>query len=129
MVLLNTRKTAVVGGLLICLPVLFIIGLVVSKYMDVDLKAYTFIYDWVIQLENRYGNTSTLNWLIRLFFLLAPILAIILNLLSIVHARYERPNKELIFAVKVRWLNIIIILACFFILAQMLSYLTSGPSH
>ncbi len=82
MVLLNTRKTAVVGGLLICLPVLFIIGLVASKYMDVDLKAHTFIYDWVIQQENRYGNTSTLNWLIRLFFLLAPILAQMLSCLS-----------------------------------------------
>ena len=128
-VLLNTKKTALYGGILIALPVLFVIGLVLSRYLHADLKVFTFFYDWIVQQENRYGNTSTLNWLLRIFFLLAPLAAIILNLLGIVHARYEKPENELIFSIRLRWLNIAIILVCCFLLVQMLSFLTSGPSH
>ncbi|NAY93119.1 hypothetical protein GTQ34_14480 [Muricauda sp. JGD-17] len=125
MVLLNTKKTAITGGLLICLPFLFLVGLMFNNYTQIDIKMLTFVYDWIVEHDNRFGDTSILNWIIRMVFLLGPILAIIFNLLGIVHVRYENSKKEIILSIRVKWLNIFIILVCFVLLFLMLSYLTS----
>ncbi len=126
-VLLNTKKTAWLGSILIVFPLLFLLGLFFKDHLNLDLKIITFIYDWISAQDRMYQNTSLLNWIIRLFFILGPILAIIINLLAITHLRYEKNMNEVVLSVKIRWFNLSIITLCFGIIFVLFNYLVSLP--
>ncbi|TAM95592.1 MAG: hypothetical protein EPN39_14880 [Chitinophagaceae bacterium] len=113
--LLNSRKSSVIGILLIGFPaiVLFVaIGQAIFNFNILD-KAFNNI-------------TSHLSLTLRaiIFFILTvgfPIIAVALNMLSITFFNYNRQQKEFNLTFKIRWWNILItlaggILAAFFLL-------------
>ena len=52
-----------------------------------------------------------------------PLLAVVLNLLSIVHIHYERKTKEILIALKLKWFNLAIVLVCLSLIAIVILYL------
>lgn len=121
--LLNTRKSALVGLLLLVLPFLFLIGVVFSHYLQIEVPAITSLYHWISDLDERYGDHSPLNWIFRILLTVGPLVAILLNLMAVTHIRFESKPPELILSFKLRWLNWLIILACTTVFSVFFLYL------
>jgi len=121
--LLNTKKTSRLGLVLMALPCLFIFGMLLKEYLGYDLGLFTFVYDALAENDRRYGDTSVVNWLFRLLVLAGLPLAVYLNITSLLHVRYEKDLKELFITLKIRWLNIIIVLISLLVFFVFLNYL------
>jgi len=127
--LLNTKKSAIVGALFLILPLLFLSGVLLNHYMKIDFGTFTSVYHWVSDLDQQYGDSSFLNWIIRFLLLFGPLIAIGINLLSICHIRFEKPTKELIMSLKLKWVNLLIIGICTLILVVFFSYMLVENSY
>jgi hypothetical protein len=121
--LLNTKKSAITGAVLLLLPFLFLSGVVLKHYMQIDFGFLTSVYDWIGMLDEKYGDNSILNWIIRILLTIGPLVAIALNLLAVTHARLEKANRELVLSFKMNWLNWLIILICTTVFAIFFLYL------
>ncbi len=121
--LLNTRKSAILGALLLILPLLFLSGVILKHYLLIDFGILTSVYEWIGDLDQKYGDSLPLNWLIRILLLFGPLIAIGINFLSILHIRYEKVNREIVMSIKLKWLNWSIIIFCSIIFLVFFSYL------
>lgn len=121
--LLNTKKSATIGAVLLILPLLFLSGVVLKHYMGVDFGILTAVYEWIGETDREYGDSSFLNWMVRILLLFGPLVAIGINLLAILHVRYERSQKEVVLSIKLKWLNWSIIIICSMIFMVFLFYL------
>jgi len=109
---LNARKSAIAGVVLLILPFLFLSGVVLKHYLQIDFGILTSVYEWIGQLDEQFGDNSLLNWLLRAFLTLGPLAAIAVNLLAVTHASIDKTTRELIISFKLKWLNWLIILLC-----------------
>ncbi len=121
--LLNTRRSATIGAILLILPLLFFSGVTFKHYLGMDFGILTSVYSWVGELDQKYGDSSVINWIIRSLLLLGPPVAIGINLLAILHVHYEKPRREIVMSLKVKWLNLGIIIICTFIFLTFFFYL------
>ncbi len=121
--LFNTKRSALLGGVFLILPLLFLSGVIFKHYLQIDFKILTWVYEWIGNLDKQYGDNSILNWIIRSLLILGPLFAIGINFISILHIRYEKASKEIIMAIKLKWLNWIIIILCSIIFLVFFSYL------
>lgn len=110
--LLNTKKSAIMGTVLLILPLMFLSGVILKHYLNIDFGIFTAVYNWVGRMDQQYGDSSILNWLIRALLTLGPLTAIGLNLLSVIHFRIEKGQKEIVFSIKLKWFNWLIIFLC-----------------
>ena len=108
--LLNIKKPALVGVILLFLPGLFLSGVVLKHYLQIDFGIFTSVYEWINSMDQQYGDGSILNWVIRAALTLGPLIAIVINLLSILHFRIEKAQKEIILSFKLKWINWLVIL-------------------
>ena len=120
--LLNTRKSATFGILLLIIPFLFLSGVILKHYMGVNFGLFTSVYEWIGDMDQRYGDRSVLNWLIRALLIFGPAIAVVLNLLAVTHISLNRQHQEILFAFKLKWLNWLIIGACSLVLLIFLIY-------
>lgn len=120
---LNTKKSAVAGVILLILPFLFLSGVILKHYLNIDLWLLTSVYEWIGNLDRLYGDNSIINWIIRILLLFGPLIAIGVNLISITHIRYEKNFKEIVLSFKLRWQNILIILICTLIFSIFFIYI------
>ncbi|HMC01896.1 MAG TPA: hypothetical protein VKN14_12745 [Flavobacteriaceae bacterium] len=122
--LLNTKKSSILGLILLILPLLFLSGVIFKHYMQIDLGIFTSVYEWIGDIDRKYGDSSVLNWVIRILLVFGPLAAIAINLISILHVRYEKTQKEIIMSLKVKWLNWTIIAVCSIVFIIFFLYLT-----
>lgn len=110
--LLNTKKSAMAGAILLILPLLFLSGVILKHYLQIDFGIFTSVYEWIGKIDQHYGDNSILNWAIRVLLTLGPLAAIGINLLAVIHFHIEKSQKEIILSIKMKWLNWLIILIC-----------------
>lgn len=96
--------------ILAIVPVIFTVGVIFAEYLRLDWKLFTGFYEWVVQLDQEYGDTSILNWILRFLILGGPAVIVFLNLLAILHVYFNRSQKEIIFTIKLKWISILIVL-------------------
>jgi hypothetical protein len=118
MAMINAKKSSKIGLLFIIIPALIIViaYIKIQFMMRIDFNASI---NSLIEQANQIGY---LKWVIPLVFVGFPILATILNLLSITHFYVEKTNKELIISIKYRLKNIIIILISFIIFISFICF-------
>lgn len=105
------------------LPLLFLSGVVLKHYLHIDLGILTSVYVWIGDLDQKYGDNSILNWLIRILLTIGPLVAIALNLMAVTHVRLEKATKEIVLSFKLKWLNWMIVLSCTTVFAIFFLYL------
>ncbi len=110
--LLNSRKSAILGLFFLILPLLFLSGVILKHYMHIEFGLLTSVYHWIGTMDEKYGDASILNWIIRFLLLGGPLIAIGVNLIAVTYIRYEAPSKELLLSFKLKWLNWTIIAVC-----------------
>lgn len=109
--LLNTRKSAIFGVLLVIAPFLFAFGAIFKHQLGLDFKIFTWFFEFIAAIDPDSDN-SVLSWTIRSVLLGGPVIAIIINLLAILHFQFDKIAKEVQVTMKLKWANIVIILFC-----------------
>ena len=119
--LLNSKKSAYIGAMLILLPFLFAFANIFKYQLGIDLGFIAAFVTWI----GSFDDTPFVNWLIRFLLLGGPVVAVLVNLLAITHFYIDKPSNEFIITLKLKWLNISIIAFCLFILFIFLFYLVA----
>lgn len=107
--LMNSRISSRLSILFALTPALFILGVIFSQYLQIENTFLTGFYHWVVDLDQKYGDESVLNWILRFLILGGPAVIVFINLLSITHIYHNKEQKEIIFTFKLKWLSIIIV--------------------
>jgi hypothetical protein len=104
--LLNARRSSVAGVLLIILPA----GLIGLFLLQNGLHLLPGVTKWLAG-EGTFLPLPARAIAAFVFLVGFPMLAVILNLLAITWFRYDRVRKELTVSVRMRWINVVIVIA------------------
>lgn len=104
--LMNARRSSVIGTILIVLPG----SLIFLFLLQNTFHLFPGLTRWLA------GAGTFLSLPLRavvafLFLVGFPLLAVILNLLAITWFRYDRTRKELNITLRMRWINLLIVIA------------------
>lgn len=121
--LLNTKKSTIGSTLFLILPFLFLTGVLFKHYLKLDFWLFTGVFNFIGELDSKYGDQSILNWVFRFLLLAGPPLAVLVSIMGILHLRYDKLQKELIIGLKIKWVNISIILSASLIFIIFFTYL------
>ncbi len=110
--LLNAKRSARLGVVLVIVPCLFLTGIFLTHFLHLHFTAFNEVENWMA----RKDNNVFIKALIPMLLIGGPLMALALNLLSILHFELKKEVRELIVTIKLKWLNIIVSLICFLIL-------------
>ncbi len=120
--LMNTQKSAVFGVFLVIAPFLFASGAIFKHELGMDFKIFTWFFDLIGAIDPD-SDSSLISWGIRFLLLGGPVIAVIINLLAILHFQFDSIAKEFQVTMKLKWGNIAVILFCSFIFMIFIVYL------
>lgn len=101
--LLNARRTAWWGTLLVIIPALFLLG-VFLKYV----LGFGLVFDPLEEyIFGPIVNSQNTRFLEPLFLFVIPLTALVINVLSITH--FSNQPTEVVISVKKRWMNWLIV--------------------
>ena len=104
--LMNARRSSVIGAILIVLP-----GALIGLFLlQNGLHVLPGLTRWLAG-EGTFLPLPARAIVAFVFLVGFPLLAVILNLLSITWYRYDRARKELTITVRMRWINVLIAIA------------------
>ena len=110
--LLNAKRSARIGVALVIIPCLFLLAVLMKYFMHINLPSFSAIEDWMADKN----HNVFIKLLIPLLLIGTPFIALIFNLLAILHFSFEKKVNELIITVKLKWFNLIVSLICLLIL-------------
>ena len=110
--LLNAKRSARIGRILVIFPCLFLLAVLIKYFLHINLPFFSALEEWMADKN----HNEVIKMLIPLILIGAPFIALIVNLLAILHFNFEKKVNELIITVKLKWMNIIVSLICLLIL-------------
>ncbi len=110
--LLNAKRSARIGIILVIIPCLFLLVVLIKYFLHINLPSFSALEEWMADKN----HNEFIKMLIPLLLIGAPFIALIVNLLAILHFNFEKKVNELIITVKLKWINIIVSLICLLIL-------------
>lgn len=110
--LLNAKRSAGIGLILIIIPCLFLLAVLLKYFLHINLPSFSALEEWMADKN----HNVFMKVLIPVVLIGAPFIALIFNLLAILHFNFEKKINELIITVKLKWINIIVSMICLLIL-------------
>lgn len=128
--IINADRSAALGLWFIVLPY-FLIGCMVVKY---EFQVNLGLLDIITQAIHTIDNNPATWWLQPVLLIGLPILGVILNVLSITHFKWEKASSLLSVSIKLKWYNILVVMASLAIVGFLALYLIvenfqSRPGH
>lgn len=124
--ILSARKSAAAGLWLILVPAFFLFSVCMKYYF----KQNWHIIDTFEEMMSDLDRSSGTHFLSPLLFVGFPLLSIVLNALSLLHLQVDRLKRELIVTVKLRWVNLILLLVSAIIVSIFFLYsVTESVRH
>jgi len=124
LVLTNARRSSWIGLVCVAFPSLFLFGVLLKYGFRVDVPLFSALEEKMAQIDH-----SGLRFLSPLVMAGAPLAALVLNLLAIMHFHFDKARAEFQFSVKLRIVNLIIIAACLLILAMLFVHAVAESGH
>ena len=118
----NAKKSAAWGIWLLVIPFLFLVSVTIKEYFKWDWGVSNTITEWIGDIDRNVPLAGPV------LFLLFPAIAAVVNLLAIKHFVYDRSTKELVITLKIKWLNIILVLISMAIIAVISLYVITENS-
>ena len=117
--ILHAGRSGALGFWLVLIPVFFLACVVMKYFFRWDLGLLATFES----LLGRIDQHPLLFWLQPLLLLVAPLAAVVLNLLAILHVQWDRERKELNINIKLKWWNILLVAVALGILCIFTLYL------
>src|SRR5688572_29375759 len=109
--IMNSKKSAAWGIWLLLIPLLFFKSFIIKEIFNWDLGIFNTISEWMSALD------KAAPWSSPIIFILLPGIAALVNMLAIMHFVYDRTTREFIVSIKMKWLNIFLVMISAFILS------------
>lgn len=106
--ILNTRKSAAMGWWLVALPCLLLACVVMQLVSGGSIRVLDMLFSTLEAFDRSHGG-----WFSPLVFVLFPMVAAGMNLLSLLNVLYDAERRELIITLKVRFWNLFLIFVGF----------------
>jgi hypothetical protein len=116
--LLNSRRSSHIGIAFIVIPCLFLFLQVIKEWIGLDFQFFSAFENYMSQLD----KIPLLKWIFPLVLVGLPVIAIIINSLSIVHFYWDKITRELLITIKYKPVNITLILISICIVLIFLAY-------
>jgi hypothetical protein len=117
--MMNARKSARIGIVFIIIPMV----LIVLAYLKIKLLIHWNFFTRIQQFVLNENQSGVLGWVSHIIFIGLPILAIIINLLSITLFYIDKQNKEMIITIRYRLKNLIVLLISVVLLVIVFMYI------
>ena len=117
--LLNSRKSSQIGVAFIVIPCLFLFFQFLKEWFGLNFHFFSAFEEFMSHID----KIPLLKWIFPVLLVGLPIVAIIINSLSIAHFYWDKINKELLIAMKFKLFNFILILISICVLLIFLFYL------
>jgi hypothetical protein len=104
--LLSARRSSRIGFWLVALPGMVILLFILQNILHLDIG----IIRWLGGL-GPHLSTPARAVLVFVFLIGFPLIAVVINLLSLSHFHYDKLSREFTITFKIRWWNIVITLA------------------
>jgi hypothetical protein len=88
--------------LFLVVPMIFFACVVTDKLLPVNWGPLDNFGNWMAIMDKQPPT----KWLTPLLFVVLPAIGAVANLLAIMHFSYDKLAKELLVAIKIKWLNI-----------------------
>jgi hypothetical protein len=109
MAIVSARRSAALGAWFVIVPWLFFIAMVIKHMFNVNLGLIETFEEMMSALDH---DPST--WWIGPFLILGlPVVSIIINTLAITHFKWESFTGSLIVSVRMKWINLAVLLVSF----------------
>ena len=125
LMMLSAKKSAAIGFWFLVIPCYFLFCVFMKYYFHVNLH----FFEIVIELFAELDKTPGWKFLGPLLLVGLPLVAIVLNALSIMHFEYEKSWKEINITIRLRWFNLIIILVSATLICIFLLYAIMENAH
>ncbi|PYI93303.1 MAG: hypothetical protein DME97_06095 [Verrucomicrobia bacterium] len=110
--LLNASKSSLLGAFLVVVPCIFIFGIFLKYQLRVRTGWITAVEEWMLRIDH------TWLWFIPPLLLVgAPLVALTINLLALLHVRLVSARRELQITLKLKPANLCVCALCLLILA------------
>ncbi len=110
--LLDASRSSVAGAFLVVVPCVFIFGIFLKYQLRMRTAWISAVEEWMLRVDH------TRLWFIPPILLVgAPLLALALNLLALVHVQLSPARRELQITLKLKLMNLCICAVCLIILA------------
>lgn len=123
--IVNSKKSAAIGAWLLVVPCFFLFMMLSKYFLNINLHVIDIFEDFIASLD-KFPVTKLIA---PLFFVGLPIAGIILNLLSIMFFDYNKKQKRINISLKVKPLNILIIIFSIAVLSVFAIYLIKENLH
>lgn len=99
--LLNASRSSSIGALLVVLPCIFIFGIFLKYQLRLRAPWLSAVEEWMARIDH------TSLWFIPPMLLVgAPLLALAVNLLALMHVQIDRVRRELQMTIKLKLANL-----------------------
>lgn len=128
--IINADRSATLGLWFIVVPYFFFACLVMKYELQINLG----LLDIITNAIQSTDKNPSLWWLQPLFLVGLPITGIIINILSITHFKWEKATSLLSVSIKLKWYNILVVLASLSVVGFLALYLVvenfqARPGH
>ena len=117
--IVNSKKSAAIGMWLLVVPCFFLFMMLLKYFFNINLHVIDIFEDFIASLD----KLPVTKFIAPLFFVGLPIAGIILNLLSIMFFDYNKKQKRINISIKVKPLNILIVIFSIAVLSVFATYL------
>ncbi|MCR8557866.1 hypothetical protein KXD93_09450 [Mucilaginibacter sp. BJC16-A38] len=124
MAIMNAERSAALGVWLIVVPCYFLFCVFMYYHFHAHMNWFSAMFALIVSME----KTPYLDFLAPIILVVLPIICIIINVLSIMHVRVDKPDpdqikvREFSVTIKVKIWNIILILLSLAILFAFISF-------
>lgn len=115
----GARQSALIGLALVAAPAVFLSSMVMKHVLGVNLSAFDLVGDF-FEASDKYPLTR--HWFSPILFGLLPLIAVALNVRSILHLVYSPEHRLLTLTIKVRRLNLLVLLLASAVLGGVFIY-------
>jgi len=123
--IVNSKKSAAMGVWFLAVPLYFLLMVFTKYYFNVNLHVIDIFEDFIASLE----RSPATKFIAPLFFIGLPIIGIVINSLSIMFFEYDKKQKRINVSIKLKWMNILILLASIGIVLSFMLYLITENLH
>ena len=105
LMLFSAKKSAALGIWLVAVPCFFLFAVVMKHFFRIDLHIFTIVEEFIASID----RTSGVPFLGPLLLVGLPLVTVAVNALAIIHVDLDRERKELVATLRLRWLNLSLI--------------------
>ena len=123
--IVNAQRSAAIGIWFIVIPCYFLFCVFMKYYFHINLG----LFDAMIELMSDLDKNPMMKFLSPVLIVGLPLVGVVLNALAITHFSFVPATKILQISIKLRWLNLVVLVASLVLVSIFMLYVIVENLH